>query len=40
MIGVEIVDANQDKGAGAPPLPSHFLARRIQNECLRRGLII
>ena len=41
MIGVEIVDAAdpQAKRPGPPP-PSPKRARRIQYECLRRGLII
>lgn len=36
MIGVEIVD--RDAVGAPPPFPKH--ARRIQHECLRRGLIL
>jgi diaminobutyrate-2-oxoglutarate transaminase len=38
MVGAEIVEPI-DAFAGAPP-PSSELARRIQHECLRRGLIL
>jgi diaminobutyrate-2-oxoglutarate transaminase len=38
MVGAEIVEAGDGSG-GAPP-PSPELARRIQHECLRRGLIL
>ncbi|MCX7899599.1 MAG: diaminobutyrate--2-oxoglutarate transaminase [Methylocystis sp.] len=38
MVGAEIVDV-EAVSSGAPP-PSPQLARRVQRECLRRGLIL
>ncbi|SMF97577.1 diaminobutyrate-2-oxoglutarate transaminase [Methylomagnum ishizawai] len=39
MIGVEVVDITAPDRTGAPP-PCRELARRIQTECLRLGLIL
>lgn len=38
MVGVEIVEASRSSRAAPPPSPE--LARRLQHECLRRGLIL
>ncbi len=38
MIGVEIVDSERREGKGSAYFPE--MARRIQQECLRRGLIL
>ncbi|PWB83437.1 MAG: diaminobutyrate--2-oxoglutarate transaminase [Methylocystaceae bacterium] len=40
LIGAEIVDKDAVGTAGEPPPPSPKLARDIQRECLRRGLIV
>lgn len=42
MRGVEIIDASlaRDTRSAGPPPPSKLLARRIQDECLQRGLIL
>ncbi|MGD9658390.1 MAG: diaminobutyrate--2-oxoglutarate transaminase [Methylocystis sp.] len=40
MIGVEIVDHCVSDASIGFPLPSPKLAREIQHECLRRGLIV
>ncbi len=38
MVGVEIVDGNATNAPVPDPAPA--LARAIQHECLRRGLIV
>ncbi|MEU9193672.1 diaminobutyrate--2-oxoglutarate transaminase family protein [Streptomyces hundungensis] len=41
MIGVELVDPErEDLGSGDPPPPDPALAAVVQQECLRRGLIV
>lgn len=40
MIGVEIIDPEGEKRASGPPPCSPEMARRIQINCLRRGLIV
>jgi diaminobutyrate-2-oxoglutarate transaminase len=40
MIGVEVVDESVDAAVGDLPPGSPSLARKIQHECLRRGLIV
>jgi len=40
MVGVEIINANHIETSEDLPPPSPKLARKIQNECLRRGMIV
>ncbi|MEU8967370.1 diaminobutyrate--2-oxoglutarate transaminase family protein [Streptomyces sp. NPDC048491] len=41
MIGVELVDPErEDLSSGSPPPPAPDLAAVVQQECLRRGLIV
>ncbi|MFE9405050.1 diaminobutyrate--2-oxoglutarate transaminase family protein [Streptomyces sp. NPDC006530] len=41
MIGVELVaPEREDLGSGSPPPPAPALAAAVQQECLRRGLIV
>ncbi len=40
MLGVELVDADGPLDALGHPLPDGALARRVQLQCLARGLII
>lgn len=40
MAGVEVIDSDVPGGVIGLPPPSPKMARRIQDECLRRGLIV
>ena len=41
MIGVELVDPErEDLSSGNPPPPAPAFAAAVQQECLRRGLIV
>lgn len=40
MVGVEVIDSDQLDGRTGFPPPAPKMARRIQDECLRRGLIV